>query len=89
MNRGAFAALLIGLLTLGCFLPPGANAQQARSAAEKRRLAINYFRQALDVQKSFAQIPYEERVAGDYQRVIRAFRRVYWTDPSTRMTPFA
>ncbi len=82
MNRRAFATLLLGLLALGCFLAPWANAQQGGSAAEKRRLAVSYFRQALDVQKSFAQIPYEERAAGDYQRVIRAFRRVYWTDPS-------
>lgn len=82
MDRKVFATLLLGLLALGCLLAPWANAQRGRSAAEKRRLAISYFRQALEVQESFAQIPFEQRAAGDYQRVIRAFRRVYWTDPS-------
>ena len=70
--------VLLGLLAAACCLAPLAHAQRA----SRRGLAIQYYRQALDIQEKFEKIPLEERDAKDYQRVIEAFRRVYWTDPS-------
>ena len=81
-SRLRFSALLLGLLAVVCCLAPAAEAQRGRSPAEKRRLSSGYYRQALEVQKTFEAIPFKERVASDYQRVIQAFRRVYWTDPA-------
>lgn len=80
-GRGCGRLLLV-LLAAACCLTPLAHAQLAANATEKRRLADGYYRQALELQKQFEQIPFENRDAGDYQRVIQAFRRVYWTDPS-------
>ena len=81
-GRLPFGRLLLGLLAAACCLAPLAHAQRARSATEKRRLADGYYRQALELQKKFEQVPFEDRDAEGYQRVIQAFRRVYWTDPS-------
>ena len=81
-GRLPLGKVLLGLLAVVCCLAPLAHAQRARSARQKRQLAVGYYRQALELQKKFEQIPFEDRDAGNYQRVIRAFRRVYWTDPS-------
>ena len=69
---------MLGLLLLVCCLAPLAQAQRG----SRRGLATEYYRQALDIQEKFGKIPFDDRDARDYQRVIEAFRRVYWTDPS-------
>jgi len=74
------ASLLAGLAVISCLVPP-AEAQRSRTAADKRRQADAYYRQAIEIQKTFEEIPFEKRAASDYQRVIRAFRLVYHTDP--------
>ncbi len=72
----------ICLLTVLCCLAQPAEAQRARTAADKRRQADGYYHQALETRKALEQVPFEERAARDYQRVIQAFRRVYHTDPA-------
>lgn len=83
--------LLLALLGIACSVAPAAQAQSvaksaaqtvAKSAADKRRLAEAYYHQALEIRKAFDAIPFEERVAQDYQKVIQAFRRVYFTTPA-------
>jgi N-acetylmuramoyl-L-alanine amidase len=74
--------LPLALLALVCLVAPAAQAQSAaRSAANKRRLADAYYQQALEARKAFDEISPEDRAARDYQKVIQAFRRVYWTTP--------
>ncbi|MGH9785018.1 MAG: AMIN domain-containing protein, partial [Terriglobia bacterium] len=77
------SGVLLALVALACLVAPAAQAQRAaRSAAEKRRLAEAHYHQALEVRKAFDEMPFEDRVARDYQKVIQAFRRVYWTTPA-------
>src|SRR5262245_37475318 len=74
-----WTVLWVLLLAISWLVQP-AEAQRNRTATSKREQAETYYQQALETQKTFQEIPFEKRTAGDYQRVIRAFRRVYHTD---------
>ncbi len=72
------AFVLLGLIVLVASVPAF-----ARDLAQKKQLARNQFQMAERLRQELNGRPLEERTRRDYQQVTDAYRRVYYTAPSS------
>jgi N-acetylmuramoyl-L-alanine amidase len=72
------AFLLLGLVALVAVLPAS-----ARDLAQKKQLARNQYQLAERLRQELNGRPLEERTRRDYQQVTDAYRRVYYTAPTS------
>lgn len=77
--RSVWRWMLLGALLAIPTLPVA----HARSPAQRRQVAQEQFERAQKLREALAGRPAMERSRPDYQRVIEAYRRVYYTDPTS------
>jgi N-acetylmuramoyl-L-alanine amidase len=61
--------------------PPAAHAR--RTVAQKKKIALGEYERAQQLRDSLAGKPESKRTSKDYDKVINAFRRVYYTAPTS------
>ena len=77
-KRATRAILLLGLIVLF-----GSAAASARDLAQKKQLARNQFQLAERLRQELNGRPLQDRTRRDYQQVTDAYRRVYYTAPTS------
>jgi N-acetylmuramoyl-L-alanine amidase len=75
-------------IVAGCLLPalfaaPPAFAVKKRTVAQKKQMARSQFEQAERMREALKGKPERTRTQADYKRVIEAYRKVYYTAPTS------
>jgi len=78
----SFRRILAGLLLVACGIALPAEAQR-RTVAQKKQAALTHFATAQKLREALQGKPEAQRKKTDYTRVMDAFRRVYYTAPTS------
>src|SRR6185436_2616749 len=74
--------ILAGTL-VSALLLPGIPAEAKRTVAQKKRIARTQFEEAERLREALRGKPEKKRSQRDYQRVVDAYRKVYYTAPTS------